>query len=185
MSDISNMFQIDNVSGSGSSLSKVLLIFYLIVASNFTDNLVSKQFKKFFQENRLGQHTIALLTLMVLVTSVGGVVSTRKAVIYSIIGYVWFLFTTKLDIQWNMVILLILLAGYLFENSLENREKLMQRDKILTDEDKKVLVNNDRRLKMYIVMAAMAVTVVGTFMYVDKKHVQYGGGYDPIRFLLY
>lgn len=185
MDNSTNIFQIDNMTGSGVSLSKVLLIFYLLIATNFTNNLVSKQFKSFFEENRLAQHCIAITSLLVLITSVGGVVDTKKAIIYTILGYIWFLLTTKLDIHWNMIIVLILLAGYLFENNLDNKEKLMTDDKALTPEEKEKLINKDNKIKALIVGGAMIITLLGTFLYSNKKHVQYGGGYDPITFLLY
>ena len=185
MNDNNHIFQIDSMSGPGVSLSKVLLVFYLLITTNFTNNLVSKQLKSFFEENRLAQHTIAIIALLVLITSIGGIVDTKKAVIYTIIGYVWFLFTTKLDIHWNIVIILILLSGYLFENNLDNKVKLMDGDKVLTDEEKVQLNHYNNKVKMFIVGGAMSVTIIGTLMYSNKKHVQYGGGYDPLTFLLY
>lgn len=182
---VNNIFQVDSLSGPGVSMSKVLLIFYLLIANNFTGNLVSKQFKRYFQENRLAQHMIALLSLLVLITSVGGVVDTKTAVIYTVVGYIWFLFTTKLDIHWNMVIVMILLAGYLLENSLSNRERMMKNDKALSDKNREDIVARDNKMKMLIVGGAMIITILGTFLYSNKKHVQYGGGYDPITYLLY
>jgi hypothetical protein len=185
MNDYNNIFKIDSMSGPGVSLSKVLLVFYLLITTNFTNNFVSKQLKSFFEENRLAQHTIAIISLLVLITSIGGVVDTKNAVMYTIIGYVWFLFTTKLDIHWNIAIILILLSGYLFENNLDNKAKLLDGDKVLTDDEKKGINNYNNKVKMFIVGGAMTVTIIGTLLYSNKKQVQYGGGYDPLTFLLY
>jgi len=182
---MSNILNIDNLTGSNTSMTKVLLIFYLLITTNFTDKLVSKQLKSFFEDNRIGQHIIAIIALLVLITSVGEIVDTRKAVIYTIFGYLWFIFTTKLDIQWNMIIIMILLAGYLIENDLTNKEKLMKDDKALTKDDKNRIIQKSNRVKNTIIIAALSVTIVGTLLYSNKKHVQYGGGYDPIRYLLY
>lgn len=182
---MNNILQINSLAGPAASLSKVLLIFYLVIAGNFTGNLVSKQLKTFFEENRMAQHTIALITLLVLIMSTGGVVDTKTALIYTIIGYVWFIFTTKLDVQWNMVIILILVVGYLYENSIDNKEKLMDDDKSLGDSDRKIIVQRDSSIKSYIVISALAVTVIGTIMYSNKKQVQYGGGYNWLTYMLY
>ena len=185
MKDINNILQIESLTGPTTSLSKVLLIFYLAIAGNFTSNLLSKQLKSFFEENRIAQHIIALITLLVLVTAVGGIVDTKVAIIYTVVGYIWFIFTTKLDIQWNIVIILILLIGYLYENTIDNKEKLMETDNALTRDDKNAVISRNNSTKSYIVVAAMAVTVVGTFMYSTKKHVQYGGGYNWLTYMLY
>jgi membrane protein implicated in regulation of membrane protease activity len=182
---MNNMLQINSLAGPSTSLSKVLLIFYLVIAGNFTKNLVSKQLKTFFEENRMAQHAIALITLLVLIISTGGVVDTKIAIIYTMIGYVWFIFTTKLDAQWNMVIILILVAGYLYENSIDNKTKMMNADKSLKDSDKKIIVEKDSMIKSYIVIGALVVTVIGTVMYSNKKHVQYGGGYNWLTYMLY
>ena len=180
-----NIFQIDNISNNNTSLSKVLLIFYLLIATNFTDNLVSKQLKEYINNNRLVQHFIALLSLLVLITSIGGVVDSRKAILYTIIGYTWFLFTTKLDIQWNIIILLILLYGYLYENSLEKKRITSLNDKSLTEEDINRIEKNNNYIKSIIVLTAISVTIIGTLFYSNKKQIQYGGGYSFIKYLLY
>lgn len=180
-----NALQIQNVAGNNMSLSKVLLVFYLIIATNFTNNLVSKQLKEFIEDSRIAQHIIALVTMLVLITSIGGVVDTKKAVFYSIFGYVWFLFTTKLDIHWNMVIIMILVAGYLYENSISEHEQELSDDKNVDKKKKEEIIRNDNNIKSGIVYAAILVTVIGTLMYNTKKQVQYGGGFDPVTYLLY
>jgi len=180
-----NLFQIENISNNNTSLSKVLLIFYLVIATNFTNNLVSKQLREYINNNRLVQHFIALLSLLVLITSIGGVVDTHKAIMYTIVGYLWFLFTTKLDIQWNIIILLILTYGYLYENSLENKRISSLDDESLDKDDLKKIENNNNYYKSIIVILAILITIIGTVFYSNKKQVQYGGGFSYINFLLY
>ena len=180
-----NIFQIENISNNNTSLSKVLLVFYLLIISNFSDNLVSKQLKEYINNNRLVQHFIALLSLLVLITSVGGVVDNNKAVLYTVIGYTWFLFTTKLDIQWNIIILLILLYGYLYENSLENKRLKSLQDESLSEEDIKKIESKHNYHKSIIVLLALCITIFGTIFYSNKKQKQYGGGFSLIKYLLY
>jgi hypothetical protein len=182
---MTNILNIDNLTGPNTSMVKVLLIFYLLITTNFTDNLVSKQLKTFFEDNRLGQHVIAIIALLVLITSVGGVVDNRKAIVYTLVGYTWFIFTTKLDIHWNMIIIMILMAGYLIENNLTSKEKLMEDDKALTEDDKKRVIKKSNKVKNIVIVSALSVTIIGTLLYSNKKHIQYGGGYDPVKFLLY
>ena len=131
-------------------MSKVLLIFYLIIATNFTDNLVSKQLKTYLTENRLAQHIIGFITLFVLLTSMGNIIDTKTAIIYSLIGYIWFILTTKLDIHWNMIVIAILVCGYLFENNLEKKEKDSLKDNNLTDRDRYNIDKKHSKIKSII-----------------------------------
>lgn len=176
---------IQSLDSSKTSIAKVLLIFYLIVASNYTDNLMSKQLKKYISENRLVQHIIGFMTMIVLITIVGGIVDTRSALVYSLISYIWFVFSTKLDIHWNIVILTLLLFGYLYENNLIVREKEILSDPSLTDKQKIEIISNFNRFKTWIVSTIILITVIGTLAYSNRKRVQYGGSYNAFTYFLY
>lgn len=182
---LKDIFNVQDINSSQTSIAKVLLVFYLIVASNYTDNLIAKQLKDFLDNNRLAQHVIGFLTMIVLVTLVGGVVDTRSAIVYSLIGYVWFIFSTKLDIHWNVVIITLLFVGYMYENSLGVRERQILDDPNLTAKHKREAIDKNNRYKTWIVGSVILVTIIGTIMYSHKKHGQYGGGYDAFTYLLY
>jgi hypothetical protein len=180
-----NIFNIHHINSSKTSIARVLLIFYLLVASNYTDNLMAKQMKEYLNSNRLVQHFIGFLTLIVLVTMVGGITESRTALIYSLIGYIWFIFSTKLDIYWNIIILILLFIGYMYENSLIVKEKQILDDPNLTDKQKVDIIDRCNIYKTWIVGSIMTVTLLGTIMYTNKKKVQYGGGYDLFTYMFY
>src|SRR5579872_4178034 len=141
MSDINGSWlNIQDINSSSTSLAKVLLIFYLFIASSSTDNLMSKQMREYINSNKYMQHIIGFLTMIVLITLVGGVVDTRAAIFYALIGYVWFIFSTKLDIHWNIIILSLLFVGYMYENSMNVREADIKSDKNLTDDQKLYMI---------------------------------------------
>jgi hypothetical protein len=184
--DINNIFNMDNKGEPTTSLSKALLIFYVIIASQYTGNLMGKQMKEFIQENRIAQHIIAFTMLLVLINLVGGVKNIGKTIIYSIIGYLWFIFTTKLDIHWNLIILCLLTIGYLYETNMFTHEyDIFYKDQVLTPEEKNKVVNKNKNIKTYIVGGLIIVTLIGSLLYEQKKGVQYGGGFSIVKYLLY
>jgi len=175
-----------NQNTSNISLSRALLIFYIIIASNFTGDLFSKQLRTFFEESRLAQHLIGFIMMLVIVMLIGGINDTYRAIIYSLIGYTWFIFTTKLDIHWNIIIILLMLFGFLYESKLNEKDQNAIHDPNLTEEQKEQVISNNSHYKTYIVLAILAVTVVGTIFYANKKVGQYGGGqFDLVTYLFY
>lgn len=168
-----------------TALIRVLLIFYLVIANNFTENLFSKQLKTFFTGNRYAQHIIAFIMMLVLIMIIGGVKKIENGVFYSIIFYFWFIFTTKLDVQWNLIIILLLLFGFIYESKLNEKETQIESDETLTSEEKELLINSDRSRKFYILAVILGVTIIGSSIYINKQEVQYGGGFDLMRFLFF
>jgi hypothetical protein len=185
LSSLDKVFNINYLEQNNTSLAKALLMFYVFVASNYTKDLYSKQLKEFFEENRLAQHLVGFITMLILINMIAGVTETGKIFVYSLLAYFWFILTTKLDIHWNVVIILMLLGGFLYENRLNEKEELLSKDTSLTKSEKETIVLKNNRHRTYIVASILVVTVVGIGMYAEKKDVQYGGGFDPIRFFLY
>ena len=183
--EIDKLFNINYLSQSNISLSRALLVFYVLIASQYTNGLMGKQLKTFFEENRIAQHIIGFIMMLVLIMQIGGVMEIDRALIYSIIGYVWFILTTKLDIQWNLIIIFMLLVGYLYESRMINKEDELKNDKVLTTEEKTNVITNNSNIKTYMVIGILIVTLLGTFLYSQKKQIQYGGSYNMLTFLFY
>jgi hypothetical protein len=167
------------------SLSKAFLIFYLITTINFTNDLVSKQMKKFLEENRIAKHFLGFITMFVLINTVAGLNDQKQALLYTVLLYTWFIFSTKLDIHWNMIIIALLFLGYLRDNDLEEKHKLIIEDTVLSSEDKSKILEQRKYQNYYLLGGILGVTLLGTVFYSRKKEVQYGGGFDAIRYFLY
>lgn len=167
-----------------TNLAKILLIFYLIVASNCTENLLSKQTRDIINNNRYIQHIIGFMTLFVLVTLIDDQIDMRTALIYTMLGYIWFVFSTKLDIHWNIAIIVLLFIGYMYETSSKMRELEIKNDTSLSDATKHVLLDEIENTKRWIIGSIVIVTILGTFFYSQKKQEQYGGGYDIFTYFL-
>ena len=168
------------------SITKVLLIFYLLIGNSALQPLLSKQWKKMVEDNRLIQHIIGLTTIITLITLTSeGEMDNLNILMYSILGYMWFIFSTKLDIHWNIIVIVLLLLSFLYENSLKIKDNIIMNDKVLTEEEKNKIKKNNYNNKIYILLGITGVTLLGVYLYSDKKKVQYGGGYSLINFLLY
>lgn len=168
------------------SLVKFLLVYYLLLYSPTTSNLLSKQMKSLIEENRLVQHLIGLITMIVLVLTISGDnISNISAVIYGFLGYVLFILSTKLDIHWNIILLSLLLVGYFYEKSLNNKTKQVLLDRILSEDEKTNIISFVKNKQMIGIGALLLITVIGVYLYNDKKHIQYGGGFSWTKFFLY
>ena len=167
-----------------SSISKVLLVFYLLLASGNINNLYSGQLNLYLEENRYAQHIIGLITMMVLVISIGNYRDTSKIIVMSILGYLWFLMTTKLDIEWNVAIIIILAFGYLYEQKVSGEINDIISDFVLDDSEKSKL--KEKRMNMIYLFGALlfCLTCVGTYSYYDRKKTQYMDEFDGIKFIL-
>ena len=165
-------------------MSNALLIFYLLIASSYCNTLFAKQMKQYVENNRYVQHFIGVLLLFVTVVTFGGVKNTKSAILYTLIGYIWFIFTTKLDLQFNIVVLLLLAVGYMYENNLVFFDSRLKDDENISEEDKKEILEKHNRIKSHIIYLILLVTIVGTLMYAYKKSQQYKDNFDFKVFLL-
>lgn len=168
------------------SLTKTLLIFYLLIGSSLLQPLLSKQWNHLVAENRPIQHIIALTTIITLITLLNDTLPLTTILPYSLFIYFWFLLSTKLDIHWNLIFAILLLLTYMHENKLKNEKHRITTDKILSDQEKKVATHTLETHKKYALAALILLVGAGTSMYCQKKQVQYGGGsFDPVKFLFY
>jgi hypothetical protein len=185
MDDIDKLVDINYLSQSNISLSKALLVFYVIIGSQFTGNLLGKQLRTFVEENRIAQHVIGFILMAVLINIIGQVNEVDKIFLYSVVGYIWFVLTTKLDIQWNIIIIMLLLVGFVYDNIVAQKERDAQKDSVLTAEEKTNIMVRHHSIRTYMVISIFVVTLIGTALYINKKGLQYGNGFDTTTFFLY
>jgi hypothetical protein len=166
---------------NNTSMIKVLLLFYILIGNSLLEPLLSKQWKQMVKENRLIQHVIGLTTLIALTTFVSeGKMNNLNIIIYSLAGYLWFIFSTKMDIHWNIIVIILLLSAYMYENSLKVQANEILNDKVLKDEEKINIVKANDNKKIYISLAIIFITLIGMFLYSDRKEIQYGGEYGQL-----
>lgn len=179
-----NLFD-NNTSKNKSRYSLVmpLLVFYLIISLNLIGDLNSGQLAMFIKDNRYVKHIMGL-TLMTIILSQYGNISDNniKLFVYTIISYSLFIFTTKMDLKWSMILVLLLLFGYIYENKLISKELDAQNDTALKEQDKNNIRNKHDYIKFVIMITIIIVIFIGMYQYYNKKQIQYGGNFDITKF---
>jgi hypothetical protein len=168
------------------SLGKIMLIFYVLMSSSALFPLLSKQWKRNLENDRLSQHLLGITTLLSIILLVSdGNFSISRIFTYTFIGYMWFIFSTKLDLQWNIIVLISLISFCIYQNIIKNKNDQVLNDKYL-DENTKLLLEKEKKDKyLYITISIILLTIGGSVIYSNKKIGQHGGGYSLINFLLY
>ena len=173
------------------SITRIILLTYVILGSSYCTNLFSKSLKKSIEENRFAQHLILLILIMTLMSlfnnSIGFHITQSpeiNTIILSLVVYVWFIMTTKLDITWNLSILIILTIYFLYENRKTNEINDMMSDSTLSVKQKADIVNSYVDIQKYVMSLIFGITVVGTYFYAEEKETQYGGGFDYMKFFM-
>jgi hypothetical protein len=165
------------------SLPKVLLIFYLIIASGYMKDLYGHQFKRLLEENRLAQHLISLIFIMVIINLLG-ISSMEKMLCYTLLIYTWFILSTKLDVYWNLLLVSGVVIYYFYESYLDNTEKELD-DMLFSSQSINNIKQKNDNIRKYSLFALILITMTGLVLYNNKKGIQYGGNYDIIKFLFY
>jgi hypothetical protein len=183
MDFIDDILNLTYLGKSNISLAKAILLFYLIIANNHTKELFSGQFTNFIEDNRYAQHVIGFITMMVMLNIAGGINDAKKNLLYTSLAYGWFTMTTKLDLHWNLLIIALLFSGLIYEFGLVDKEIKSLDDESLEEIDIAKIKKKHNRMKTGIIIAIIFVTLIGTFTYYNKKKVQYGGNFDPMKFI--
>lgn len=174
------------------SIGRVILLTYVILASSYCTNLFSNGLKVAIEENRMAQHLILLILIITLMTIVGNPLGVEitdnqqlNTIIASLIVYVWFILTTKLDLAWNIGILIILTIYFLYESKKSSEYKVMLEDINITKDKKKELLEYYSSIQKYMLSAIFGITLIGTFFFANQKQVQHGGGFSYFNFFFY
>jgi hypothetical protein len=174
------------------SVGRIVLLTYVILASQYCSNLFSHGLKEAIESNRMVQHLILIILIMALMIVFGnplGVEFTNNQqfniIIMTLLVYVWFIMTTKLDLGWNVAILIILTIYFLYESKKISDYKLILSDPNLDNLKKKELFDSFDNLQKILLVTIFGVTIAGTLLYVNEKQIQYGGGFSMYRFFFY
>lgn len=138
---------------------------YLIIACNFIGELFGCKFRQALQENMYLKHLFGFLTFafLVILTSVDidNINNLIKAIIFSIIFYLWFVLTTKTHIYITLIVLLIFFIMYILTIKIKILEKKSENKK--KEIDKFKLINN------ILLSIAFTITIIGVLNYLILK----------------
>ena len=92
----------------------------------------------------------------------------------TLIIYTWFILTTKLDLAWNIAIMIMLIIYFFYENKKNNDYKNINNDTNLSSESKNELYNILINTQKSLLLGIFGITLTGTFIYGIEKYNQYG-----------
>ena len=171
------------------SIGKVLLLTYIIIASSYCSNLFSNGLKKAIETNRFVQHMILILLIMSLMILFGNPFGvqissshTINIVIITLLIYVWFILTTKLDLAWNIGVIILLVIYFLFESKMSIDLGIQLKDTNVSLNTKSELVQTFVTNNNIVLVGIFGITLIGTLFYTNEKQVQYGGGFSLTNF---
>jgi hypothetical protein len=176
------------------SIGRILLLTYVIISSNYCNALISKEMKETIENNKIAQHFILLVLIMVLMSLFGNPLNldfagneTLNLVIVSSLVYVWFILTTKLSVEWNFGVLVLLCIYFLYENSQIDEYKKQIGDTKIKESTKEELIISFTRDHKMLLLALFGTTLLGTLFYANEQSIQTGGGnknFSVVNFFL-
>jgi len=149
-----------------------LLVFYLALSGNFLGDLFSKELRTFFENNRISQHMLGYLTMLMSITYVSGIKSIMFGLILTAILYLWFLLTTKLELKWNIGILLVLLLN-LFINKYSNYLK----------EQKDPSYKKYKTISHGLFTITILTTFIGSSFFLLEKKNKFGDKFNIVDYI--
>ena len=167
----------------GYSIISALLIFYVIIINCFTHDLIAKQVKTLVDNDRNVQHIISMLMLFTIIMILMKE-NVIKSVLYTLLGYSLYVLSTKMDIQMNLIVFTILLTGFIYEHNSVLKEEQMNKDPVLTFDDRANVMKKQNNNKTMIGIMAIIIIVAGTGFYYSRKTVQHAGHFSNGQFFL-
>lgn len=171
------------------SVGKIILILYILISSSYCVNLFSNGMRQAIEDNKYVQHLLLLLLIMTILVlfeiPFNSNLTSSNALnlgIYTLIVYVWFILTTKLDASWNIGIIILLGIYFLYESNQNYNLKILDKDNNLSQEEKQHELDKTIAIDNYLLLGIFSITVIGAMFYSSEKQVQYGGGYDISKF---
>lgn len=166
-----------------SNALKAFFIIYILATNNVISNLVPKKLINQINENRIAQHFIGLITVLVILNLIGG--NDINKLFYQSVGiYIIFILSTKLDITINLSILGIAFLIYIQEIKFRKKIKEMESDN-LVNENKIKNKHKEQDSLRYIALSIVSILLLfGVIKKYKKKEIQYGGNFNAIRFFM-
>lgn len=162
-----------------------LLALYLIQLSSFTSNTVSKQMKDFVYSNRIIQHIINFIFIFILISIMEPNKNLNYLILNTSILYLFYILSTKMDLQFNLLFLIGLLIYYFYNKELKNQYNRINKDNDLDNDFKEKFNYNINWKKNIYSIILISLTILFSYIYFSRKNVQYGGKFNYTNFFLY
>ncbi len=161
---------------------KILMFFYLLLMANLLSTKLNAHLIENINNNKILKHILIFVTIIVLLTVIYSDLNIYDLIIYGFIIYFVFILSTKMNKNYIMGILLLLVIFYLKDYYNKQKMIIIAKDHTINgiDKEKKIENLNKQNMTMNIIFGLLVVG--GSLLYDDKKYAQYGGGYSLQKF---
>ncbi len=161
----------------------VLTYIYIIQLNTFSTDLVGKQLREYISGNRNAHHIINFIFILVLLSVFDRNSSITKLLGDTVIVYFFYLLTTKVDLQFNIIILLSILFFYFYKREIEIKKNRISGDSEIDKNTKNIIMKNEISRTQLFQFSIVGLTTIFAFYYYNRKNIQYGGNFSYNKFL--
>ena len=132
-----------------------VVFYYLLIISNFTDALLSPDLKNLIN-NRGIKH---LFGLILLIMSINQYNEKDESILYNIgigvICYIYFIFSTKMILSLNLLLIFIMILFYYIEKYIKNN----------IEKTNNFFVKNDKKIRVFFIIVITSILIFGNIHY--------------------
>ena len=152
-----------------------------MIAGNYVGELFSHQMINALSL-RWMKHLVAFSLLMFTISDISGVSRPIYGLSIAIIVYIWFVFTTKLDFHYNLIIILLLIIGLYVS---QFRETSISSYKSNLENEEFDKVQKYQNIQYIIIGLLILVTTIGNIHYIPRHYAKYKKYYkNPLQFII-
>ena len=133
-----------------------VVFYYLLIISNFTDALLSPDLKNLIINNRGIKH---LFGLILLIMSINQYNEKDESILYNIgigvICYIYFIFSTKMILSLNLLLIFIMILFYYIEKYIKNN----------IEKTNNFFVKNDKKIRVFFIIVITSILIFGNIHY--------------------
>ena len=160
---------------AGNSFS--LFVLYLVISGNFLAPLFSCRLRQFIEESMIVRNILGFLTLtfFVVIATKSSPMTYANVLSYSAIFYIWFLMSTRMNMKFWMIFILLIGSVYLIR---------LYQSELTSDTPTPEEMERFNIAKKILTILAGIVTAVGFLIYFGEKRIEYGELFQFDKFLL-
>lgn len=165
------------------SYLKILLLTYIIPFGQGTNSLLPHGLRTLYNDHSWFRQSSCFFTILVLTS-----VFTKRdfsTIIYdSFIIYALFLLSTRANTKGIIVNFLITLGLYLYFRRLKVKEEALEQNININSSNLSNIKKKYENSRLIGFISLVVVFILITLYSAKTKHIQYGGNFDPAKFLL-
>ena len=162
---------------------KALFIFYFFMLE-FSGKTFTRNVRENIINETICKHIIKCVNIAIILRYILKISDLDKIITQTILTYLLFIFLSKMESQWTLIIMGIFVIYFLIDSKMEYSDILNKKiDKVLND-DEKIKIYKEHNVNRGILIFVLLITmIIGCSLYGKKKIVQYGGKFKLGRFI--